>query len=210
MPPLNNARHERFCLALLEGKSADEAFVIAGYKRNRGNASRLKANESVSRRLQELQAEAAANAEVTVASICKELDEANAVARERGQAAAMVSAATLRAKLAGLMVERIETGNPGDFDNLTSTAQIVDKVLERLVEQFVPIDQRDREGLIQLYERHLQETEEYLASIRARPIVAERTDVRRLDRPWQDHEPYSPKSRIGYRGNGTKGDRAGQ
>jgi hypothetical protein len=207
MGTLTNPRHERFAQALFEGKSADEAFVIAGYKRNRGNASRLKANENVSRRLADLQAQAAKSVKITIESICEELSEATAVAKSKGQAQAMVSASALRAKLAGLMVERVEVGAPGDFDNLTSTASIVDKVLERVIEQFRPIDERDRQGLIELYERHLAEQQEYLDAINARPILASRIDPRRLDTPWQEHEPFTPRSpqqRIGYRGNGSK------
>jgi hypothetical protein len=79
------------------------------------------------------------------------LDRANprhhkvALAKAKGQAAAMGSAATLRAKLASLMVERVEVGNPGDFDGLTSTAAIVDRELELLIERFIPVDERDRE-----------------------------------------------------------------
>ena len=38
MPPLPNARHERFAQGLFEGMTANEAFVTAGYKQNRGNA----------------------------------------------------------------------------------------------------------------------------------------------------------------------------
>ena len=105
MPPLSNPRHERFVQALFEGESADAAYERAGFKANRGNASRLKANESILKRLAELQAITAKNSAITIESICAELDEANAVAKERGQAAAMVSASALRAKLAGLSVD---------------------------------------------------------------------------------------------------------
>ena len=68
MPPLPNARHERFAQGLFEGMTADEAFVTAGYKQNRGNASRLKSNENVRARLAELQTETAASAKVTLLS----------------------------------------------------------------------------------------------------------------------------------------------
>ena len=202
MGPLKNIRHERFCVALSQGHSIAESFTMAGYAKSRGNGSRLRANESVQARLAELQAQTAADAKVTVESICRELDEANAVAKAKGQAAAMVSAATLRAKLAGLMVEKVEVGNPGDFDGLNSLRQIVDRELALLVEQFRPVDEQDRQGLIALYERQLQETEEYLAAIRARPIIAERVDTRHLDKPWTEHQPYSPNTRIDYRNGG--------
>jgi hypothetical protein len=204
MPPLNNARHEAFARALFENKSATEAYALAGFKPDRKNAARLTTNDGVRMRLSELQAQPATDSRVTVESICRELDEANAVAKAKGQAAAMVSAATLRAKLAGLMVEKVEIGNPGDFDGLTSTAEIVNRELSLLIERFVPIDQADREGLLAMYQRHLKEAEEYVAAINARPIIASRVDPRNLSTPWQEHEPYTPKSpaRIGYRSNG--------
>lgn len=50
MKPLKNQRHEAFARALAEGEATDDAYVIAGYALNRGNAARLKANESVAKR----------------------------------------------------------------------------------------------------------------------------------------------------------------
>ena len=41
MPPLRNARHERFVQNLFEGKSANQAYIDAGYKECRQNAARL-------------------------------------------------------------------------------------------------------------------------------------------------------------------------
>ena len=202
MPPLNNTRHEAFCRALVEGHSVVESFTLAGFSKNTGNASRLNANERIRARVQELQGEAAKSTKVTIESVCAELDEAVTVARSKGQAQAMVSASALKAKLNGLMIERIETGAPGDFDCLTSTAQIVDGVLERLViERFLPVDVRDRQGLIDLYERHLAEVDAYISAIQARPVLAERVDVRRLDRPWQELPLHSPPARL--RSNGS-------
>lgn len=55
MPVLGNPKHERFVQGLLQGLSADAAYEAAGYKPNRGNATRLKANESILKRLEELQ-----------------------------------------------------------------------------------------------------------------------------------------------------------
>ena len=206
MGPLRNQRHERYALAVAEGHSISESYRLAGYQKNTGNASRLNANESIQARVAELQQQTAASSRITIESICAELAEATAVAKSKGQAQAMVSASALRAKLAGLMVDKVEVGNPGDFDSLNSTREIADKVLERLIEHFIPIDEADRQGLVDLYERHLKETEEYLASIRARPIIAERVDSRNLKTPWRDHRPFTPASphRIGYKGNGTK------
>src|SRR5690606_16820516 len=67
MPVLPNPRHESFAQALAKGKTADEAYALAGYKPNRGNAIRLKANESVRSRVQEIVGRVAEKAEWTAA-----------------------------------------------------------------------------------------------------------------------------------------------
>ena len=202
MGPLPNVRHEKFVQALFAGKNATEAYTLAGYKPHQGNSSRLRWFEMVQSRLQELQGEAAANAEVTLQSILKELDQAIAVAKSKSQAQAMVSASGLKAKLSGLLTEKIEIGAPGAFDGAASTAQIVDGVLERLViERFLPCDAEDRRGLIELYEKHLQEIDAYISAIQSRPILMEKVDVRRLDRPWQQLETHSAPARL--RSNGS-------
>lgn len=62
MPALPNPKHERFVQGLFEGLSADAAYQAAGYKPNRGNAIRLKASESIQKRLEELQVRVAEKA----------------------------------------------------------------------------------------------------------------------------------------------------
>lgn len=49
--PLKNVRHEKFAQNLAEGKGVSEAYVEAGFEPNRGNASRLKATESIQLRV---------------------------------------------------------------------------------------------------------------------------------------------------------------
>ena len=203
MAPLRNQRHEAFCLALFENKSATEAYVLAGFKPSRQNAARLTTKDDIRARVAELQAQAAVDSKVTVESICRELDEANMVAKAKGQAAAMVSAATLRAKLAGLMVERVEVGQPGDFEGCEGYSDIADRMIADLIERFKPVDEQDRQGLIQLIERHCQEMSEYVDAIKARPITAERVDARRLDTPWQQLRPHSAPTRLPTRTNGA-------
>lgn len=72
MPPLENGRHELFALGLAEGKTADEAYEAAGYRANRGNAARLKANESVAARVAEIQRRAAEQTEASIAGVLAE------------------------------------------------------------------------------------------------------------------------------------------
>jgi phage terminase small subunit len=59
MPILENARHERFAQELAAGKTATEAYVLAGYKPNDGNAATLKGNQRITERVAELQGRAA-------------------------------------------------------------------------------------------------------------------------------------------------------
>lgn len=112
MPILSNPRHEAFAQALAKGKSAAEAYVLAGYKPNDGNAIRLKGNERVAARLAELQGKAAERAVLTAEDIAKQLDEDRTFARENGAAAAAVSATMGKAKVLGLIVDRSEHTSP--------------------------------------------------------------------------------------------------
>jgi phage terminase small subunit len=73
MGPLANQRHERFAQALAQGKTATEAYVLAGYKANDGNASRMKGNERISARVQEIVGRAAERAEVSLERILRGL-----------------------------------------------------------------------------------------------------------------------------------------
>lgn len=117
MSVLPNAKYERFAQELAKGKTADEAYVLAGYSENRGNATRLKANESVLSRVAELQERGAKRAEITVESIKDMLLEDRLLARSLGQSAAAVSAVEKLAKLYGHMVDRKEV-RTGQLDEL--------------------------------------------------------------------------------------------
>lgn len=81
--PLPDAQHERFACELAKGCSQDEAYVKAGFKQNRGNAARLKANERVSQRLEWLQRKAAT---MTVLSIDEKRDFLARLLRVKGAA----------------------------------------------------------------------------------------------------------------------------
>jgi phage terminase small subunit len=54
MPPLENAKHERFAQALAAGKNAVDAYECAGYRRNRGHASTLRKNPKLLKRVDEI------------------------------------------------------------------------------------------------------------------------------------------------------------
>ena len=105
---LLNQRHEKFAQALAEGKSAIEAYKNAGYAPNDGNAARLKGNERIRARVAELQECAAAHAAVTLQGLIDEAADIQTKAMADGKYSAAVAALTVKAKLAGLWVDKAE------------------------------------------------------------------------------------------------------
>lgn len=116
MPALENPKHERFAQELAKGKTADEAYVLAGYKENRHNASRLKTNETISARIAEIVDRATVRTEITLASLMEEAAEIQAAALKANQHSAAVAALTAKAKLAGLWIDKAENTNRNVVD----------------------------------------------------------------------------------------------
>ena len=128
MAPLTNPRHERFVQELAQGKSATEAYINAGYDvgsdKSAGEAgSRLSKNVKVQQRLREVQGRVAVRTEITVARftedllrIAKKAEDADSPPGFAVAKGAIMDAA----KLNGLVIERKELGQPGDFDGLSA------------------------------------------------------------------------------------------
>lgn len=72
MPILANARHERFAQEIAKGKSASEAYRLAGYSEDRKNAARLTTNDGIAARVEELLSAGARRAEVSVERVLRE------------------------------------------------------------------------------------------------------------------------------------------
>ena len=189
MGTLTNPRHERFVQALFEGETADAAYAKAGYKPNDGNCIRLKGNERVQARLLELQQAVAKKSGVTVQSLLDELEDARVKASSLEQFGTVVKAVAEKAKISGLLTTRIEIGEAGAFDACESFEDLADEMLSKMIEAFHPVDERDRQGLVDLMTRQAAETRDFLASIKARPTVTERVDPARLERPWTELLP---------------------
>lgn len=128
MPTLRNQRHERFAQALAKGKSATEAYAEAGYSSDRGNATRLTANDSIKSRVAEIQGRSAKKAEVTVDTLAAELEEARGLALKEKQSSAAVQATMGKAKLFGLGVENRKLS--GTLQVVTITAEKLDGLTE--------------------------------------------------------------------------------
>ena len=81
MPVLRNPRYEIFAQEMAKAKTATAAMATAGYSDPR-NSTRLTKNDEIRRRIEELKERGAARAEVSVASLLSELEEARLLALE--------------------------------------------------------------------------------------------------------------------------------
>lgn len=143
---LPNPRHERFAQALAAGKTADEAYQEAGYAENRGNATRLKANESVRARVAELQGRITEGVVLTRQWVLERLIEnanramqAEAATAKDGKPTGIYSyegsvanrALELLGKELGMFVDR------SSVDQVVSVAEPVDRPPDETREQWI-------------------------------------------------------------------------
>src|SRR5262249_49203080 len=135
MGTLANPRHEKFARLVWAASAKDYrralAYLAAGYRAKLDlsepdkchsadvGASVLLKNPKVKRRIGELATMAAKRHEITQDSLLEELEQARQAALTNNQASAAVAASMGKAKLCGMIVERKDTGKPGDFDNMT-------------------------------------------------------------------------------------------
>jgi phage terminase small subunit len=73
MPILKNAKHELFAKSVVKGKTLDESYVIAGYRPHPANPKRLRENEAVSGRINELLERSETLTNISVERIAQEL-----------------------------------------------------------------------------------------------------------------------------------------
>ncbi|MET4210512.1 hypothetical protein [Bradyrhizobium sp. LA2.1] len=131
MPALSNSKWERFAQELAKGKTASEAYELAGYKPNDGNCIRLKGNERVVARVSELMERAAIRAEISIASITESLLRIAEKAEKLGEASGLNVAKSAwmdAAKVNGLIVDRAVTENVNT--NYVVSGEPIDNVEE--------------------------------------------------------------------------------
>lgn len=134
--PLNNPKHERFCQERAKGALQFDAYRTAGYSGDEAHASRLGARADVQARIEEILGRAAAKAEVTVGDILRQLDEDRDFAKKCKAPAAAVSATLGKAKLLGLLRDKVEhtgkDGGPIEIDQVTSDADAFTRAIAGL------------------------------------------------------------------------------
>jgi hypothetical protein len=137
MPALRNLRHERFARAFIKTNVAARAYAQAGYIATTRSsldtcASRLLRHAQVKRRIAELRKQMAARNRISLDSLLDDLAADRALARTLGQPSAAIAATQLTARLCGLLVDRKESGQPGEFAGLQSEAEVLALVRREL------------------------------------------------------------------------------
>ncbi len=127
MPILNNPRHERFAQGLAAGKSASEAYADAGFKPNDGNASTLKGNQKVLKRVQELQERVASGVVLERQWIIEQLIDNVSLAKkgDKIDGATANRALELLGKELGMFVDRRQ--------DVTASADMTDEQLDKRI-----------------------------------------------------------------------------
>jgi phage terminase small subunit len=146
MPALTNPKHERFAQELASGKTADESYVTAGYKPNRGNAGVLRHKQYISIRVAEIlagresiHAQATADAvkslgltkqwviETLMENVARAMqaqaildDEGNAIGEFSYRGSVANKALELLGKEVGMFIDRKEVGRPGEFESMNA------------------------------------------------------------------------------------------
>lgn len=114
MPVLRNPRHERFAQGIARGKSQHDAYCYAGYTANkkpsdtRSNAGHLARKPEIADRIAELQEKQAQRTGITVDQLLVELDKMIKLATRARHAGAGTGAIMAKARLLGLITDRVE------------------------------------------------------------------------------------------------------
>jgi hypothetical protein len=140
MSVLDNARWEAFAHRYAAGMSAGRAYETAGFQAKRNSSytegHKLLKKPEIQNRIREIRHAAAERLHCTPATIAVELDAAFEVAREAGNAAAMVAAATAKAKVLGILVERPKHDHQHRFETM-STDELLTEFAQLIAEMRV-------------------------------------------------------------------------
>jgi len=132
MPRLDNIRRERFCREYIKSGVASRSYKAAGYKASTrhsldASAWAMLRFPDVASRIAELRRQMTYKTKISLESLLLELAADRELARRVDQPSAAIQATVMQAKLVGLMVDRKESGSPGDFAALSA-----DQVLEQV------------------------------------------------------------------------------
>ena len=156
MPVLPNARHERFAQAIFKGKSAAEAYIEAGFKPNRANASVLKHKQNIVKRLSEIALEDQYIHEAATEKAIVELAISKTWVLEMLRENALVAMGKQK-----ITVTKIFEGEPIDIQITALNATAANKALELIGKEIGMFkERRDITGSLTLEQLVMQSFEE--------------------------------------------------
>lgn len=136
MSQLRNIRHERFIREVFKANgNATEAYRrvypnVEPKNSARAAAARLLASDSIKRRFWEVHRDMVKRSDITVDKILTDYQRAMDKADALDKPGDVTNAATAQAKLVGLLIDRREIGNAGEYDSMTSVEAILQRVSE--------------------------------------------------------------------------------
>ena len=135
MPFLKNPRHEKFAREYVKTGVGAEAYRRVYPRAHpistaRVCASQLLTKPNIASRTVELRQAMARRADITEDKILTDYQVALDLAKTQEKPDSVVNAATAQAKLVGLLRDRTEVGKPGDFEQLESISEILEKVFQ--------------------------------------------------------------------------------
>lgn len=126
-------RHERFLREFIKTGNQTEAWMrvhphMKGRRVAEAAASRAMSYPYMRARYEQLMERHMKKADISIEKILTDYQDALDMAKEQGKAGEIVSAATAQAKLVGLLRDRVEAGQVGDFDNIADISTILEMV----------------------------------------------------------------------------------
>jgi phage terminase small subunit len=184
MPVLKNPKWERLAQELAQNKTATEAMRLAGYSDPR-NSTRLTKKEEIRRRIEELQSRGAKRAEVSVASLLQEPKDARAKASSLDQLSAAVRAIEAKARVSGLLVQKVEVTSGQEFDCADTLEDIAAATAHGLGYEITGEDRAELGRLMHAwYNEGHEQIRQFLASCNAKPVqqATNRRDMEAIER----------------------------
>lgn len=139
MPVLRDHRLEHFLREYLKLGVASEAwrkvYPPGKFHCARAASARAMARPSVRARYNELVERQMKRSDITVDKVLEDYQWAILSAKAQDKPGEVVAAATAQAKLVGLLRERVEAGNVGDFGDVTDISTVLEVVAKEISPQ---------------------------------------------------------------------------
>lgn len=134
-----NPRQQRFVSEYLKSGRAGPSYTLAGYRNSTSeardvNACRLLSHAKVKAEIGRRTRAMLKRSDITLEKLLSDAEDARALAMATNQPSAAKGASEFQAKLVGLLVERKESGAPGEFSGLTTPDAVIAAIRQEMGE----------------------------------------------------------------------------